>query len=124
MVLGTERSSHQRCSLKKAALKIFHYSQENSVLASLFNKAAGLQACNFIKKRLQACNFIKKRLQHRCFSVNIVKCLRIPISKNICFCTDKTDGTLAGFSSYNSTENKVTQFFFLHLLEFLSSIQN
>ena len=33
---------------------------------SFFNKAAGLLACNFIKKRLQ----------YRCFPVNIVKFLR------------------------------------------------
>ena len=32
------------------------------MLESLFNKIAGLQACNFIKKRLQ----------HSCFPVNIV----------------------------------------------------
>ena len=37
------------------------------MLESLFNKAAGLKACNFIKKRLQ----------HRYFLVNIVKYLRI-----------------------------------------------
>ena len=28
-------------------------------------------------------NFIKKRLQHRCFPVNIAKCLRTPILKNM-----------------------------------------
>ena len=44
------------------------------MLESLFNKAAGLQASNFIKKRLQ----------HRYFPVNIVKFLRTPILKNIC----------------------------------------
>ena len=37
------------------------------MLESLFNKAAGLKARNFIKKRLQ----------HRYFLVNIVKYLRI-----------------------------------------------
>ena len=42
----------------------FRYSQENAVLESLFNKATGLIACNFIKKR------------PRCFPVNITKCLR------------------------------------------------
>ena len=31
--------------------------------------------------KLQA---IKKRLQHRCFPVNIAKCLGAPILKNIC----------------------------------------
>ena len=47
---------------------------------SLFNKVAGLEACDFIKKRPQG----------RCFPVNIAKCLRIPDLKNIykggCFC--------------------------------------
>ena len=37
------------------------------MLEFLFNKVAGLQAYNFIKKRLQ----------HRCFAVNIAKFLRI-----------------------------------------------
>ena len=36
------------------------------VLESLFNKVAGLKACNFIKKRLQ----------YSCFPVNIAKMLR------------------------------------------------
>ena len=35
------------------------------MLESLFNKVAGLKACNFIKKRFQ----------HRCFPVNILKFL-------------------------------------------------
>ena len=42
---------------------------EIPVLESLFNKAAALQVCNFIKKRLQ----------HRCFPVIIAKFLRVPI---------------------------------------------
>ena len=42
-------------------------------LESFFNKAAGFQACNFIKKRLQ----------HRCFAVNIAKFLGTPFLKNI-----------------------------------------
>ena len=37
-----------------------------SMLESLLNKVA----------RLKFCNFIKTRLQHRCFPVNIAKCLR------------------------------------------------
>ena len=59
------KSSHQRCSIKK-----FRSIQRKShVLESLFNKVVGLQASNFIKKRLQ----------HRRFtSVNIVKiCKRL-----------------------------------------------
>ena len=42
------------------------------MLESVFNKVAGLQACNFIKKRLQ----------HRCFPVKFVKFLRTPFSHN------------------------------------------
>ena len=44
------------------------------VLESLSNNAAGLQACNFIKKRLL----------HRCFPVKYMEFLRTPILKNIC----------------------------------------
>ena len=40
----THRSSQQRCSLKKLLWKISQYSQKTSVLESLFNKVAGLQA--------------------------------------------------------------------------------
>ena len=36
------------------------------MLESLFDKVAGLKACNFIKKRLQ----------HKCLAVNIAKFLR------------------------------------------------
>ena len=44
------------------------------MLEFLFNKIAGLKACNFIKKRLQ----------HRLFPVNIAKFLRTAILKSIC----------------------------------------
>ena len=55
-------------------LKILQISQKTLVLESLFNKVAGLKAyCS-----------IKKRLQHRCFLVNIVKCLRTPSLNKIC----------------------------------------
>ena len=57
------RSSHRRCSIKKAALKSFAV---------------------FTGKHQKACNFIKKRLQHNCFPVNIGKFLKTPILKNIC----------------------------------------
>ena len=49
------------------------------VLESLSNNAAGLQACNFIKKRLL----------HRCFPVKYMEFLRTPIFKTSvihCFC--------------------------------------
>ena len=44
------------------------------MLKSLFDKVAGLNVFNFIKKRLQ----------HKCFPVKFAKSLRIPILKNIC----------------------------------------
>ena len=43
------------------------------MLQSLFNKVAGLQACNFIKKKLQ----------NKCFAVKFAKFLRAPIFRNI-----------------------------------------
>ena len=42
------------------------------VLESLFNKVAGLKACNFIKMRFQ----------YRCFPVNFRKFLATPFSQN------------------------------------------
>ena len=53
---------------KKAALKKFTIFTGKHLCRSLFDKVAGLQLCNFIKKRLQ----------HRWFSVKIVKFLRTP----------------------------------------------
>ena len=65
------RSSHYSDSIKKAVRNIH---RKMPLLESLFNKVAGLLACNFIKKRLQ----------HRCFPVNVAKFLRTDILKNIC----------------------------------------
>ena len=62
------RSSHCMCSKDFCNIH-----RKTPVLEYLFNKAADLQTCNFIKKRLQ----------HSCFSVYIPKVLRAPISKNI-----------------------------------------
>ena len=50
------------------------YSLETPVLESLFNKFAGLQARNFITKRLQ----------RRFFPVNIAKLSEASILKDIC----------------------------------------
>ena len=69
----TVRSSYWRFSVKKLLLKILQYLQEMPVLESYFKKVADLKTCNFIKKRPQC----------RCFPVNIVKFLRLPILKNI-----------------------------------------
>ena len=68
------RSSHWKCSTKKAILKHFVIFTGKHLCWGLFlNKVAGHKACNFIKKRLQ----------HRYFLVNIGKCIRRPILKNI-----------------------------------------
>ena len=72
------RTSHQRCSIKKLLLKIWqsitgkHLCWSLFLIKSLFNKD------------LQACNFIKNRLQYGCFPVNIAKSLRAAILKIIC----------------------------------------
>ena len=45
------RSSHQSCSIGKAVLKKFlNINRKTTVLESLFNRVAGLKACNFIKR--------------------------------------------------------------------------
>ena len=68
------RSSHRRCSKKTAILKKFAIFKRKYLRYSLFfNKGAGLQAYNFILKRLQ----------HRCSTVIISKFLRAPILENI-----------------------------------------
>ena len=45
---------------------------------SIFSNAAGLKACNFVKKRLQ----------HRCFPVKFAKILRTPPAAAYEFCSD------------------------------------
>ena len=59
------RSSRSQ-NFSKVFLKFCNIRKKTPVLESLFNKVAGLQACNFIEKRLQ----------QRCFPVNIAKSLR------------------------------------------------
>ena len=66
------KSSHRR--LVKIPKKFHNILRKTPVLETLFNKIAGLQACNFIKKRLQ----------YKCFCMNIAKFLRRPILKSIC----------------------------------------
>ena len=56
--------------LKKLLLNVL----QCSMLGSLFNEAADLNVCIFIRKRLK----------HGCFHVNIAKFLRASILKNIC----------------------------------------
>ena len=59
---------------KKLFIKIFATLTGKHLCWSLFNKVAGLQACNFIKKRLQ----------HRRFPLVKVKFLKTPMMKNLC----------------------------------------
>ena len=66
---------NKRCSIKKTLLKNFAMFTGKHLCWNLcFNKNAGLQTCNFIKKRLQ----------HRCFLDNTAKFLRTAILRNIC----------------------------------------
>ena len=59
---------------KKAALKnLVIFTGKYLSWSLFFNKNAGLQSCNFLKKRLQ----------HRCFPMNVAKFVRIPVLKNI-----------------------------------------
>ena len=59
---------------KECSWKFHEFHRKTYVLDSLFSKAAGLQACNFTKKRLQK----------RCFPVKFAKFLRTRILKDIC----------------------------------------
>ena len=56
----------RRYSIKTYSENFHNIHSKTSVLDSLFYKFAGLQACNFIKKRFQ----------RRCFPVNIAKFFR------------------------------------------------
>ena len=67
------RSSYRRCSIKKAVRNIH---RKTSVLGSLFNKVAGLQVRNSIKKRLQHRKFLRTS-----FLKNI--CERLPLTINL-----------------------------------------
>ena len=61
--------------MKKALLKkLLHIHRKTTVSESLFNKFAGLEACNLLKKRLQ----------HRYYAVNIEQFLKTSIFKSIC----------------------------------------
>ena len=65
------RSIQRRFLLKKVKSCKFH--GKTLALEPLFNKVAGLQAYNFIKRRVR----------HSCFPVKFVKLLRTPILNNI-----------------------------------------
>ena len=58
---------------KMCSEKFRNIPKKKYVVETLFYNVAGIQACNFIKKRLK----------HRCFPVNIAKFSRTPILKSI-----------------------------------------
>ena len=63
------RSSNWRCSVQEGIFKNFtNFTVTQLYWNLLFNKVAGLKACNFIKKRLQ----------RRSFPIKFAKFLRIP----------------------------------------------
>ena len=79
-------SSHQSCSIGKAVLKNFiNIHRKTTVLEALFNRVAGLRACDFIKRDSGPVILLKETetQQHRCFPVNIAKFSRTPILKKI-----------------------------------------
>ena len=63
-----KRHPPERCFIKRLFWKISQYSQEVSVLESIFNKVAGLKTCLL--------------LQRSCFPVNIAKFLRTSTKNN------------------------------------------
>ena len=66
--LKRHRDSCSQMFFKTGVLKNLEISHRKTpVSESIFNKVAGLKACNFIKKRLE----------HRCFPVTIAKFLKI-----------------------------------------------
>ena len=73
-MLGVKlRSSHQRCFVRKGALKNFAKFTGKHLCQNLFfNKVAGLRPETLLKKRLW----------HRCFPVNSAKFLRTPFLQN------------------------------------------
>ena len=66
------RSSDQRCSVRKGALRNFKKLTGKQLWQSLF----------LIKLQVFLQLYLKKRLRHRCFSVNFAKFLRIPFLQN------------------------------------------
>ena len=69
----TDRSSHQRCSVRKSVLRDFAKFAGKHLCQSLFfNKDAGLRLATLLKKILW----------HRCFPVNFTKFLRTPFLQN------------------------------------------
>ena len=67
--MQNDRSSHQRCSMKKGVLRNFtEFTRKHLRQSLFFKKFAGLRPSTLLKKKLW----------YRCFSVNFVKFLRTP----------------------------------------------
>ena len=76
----TNRGSRSQMSFKIGPLKNFKIFTGKHLCWSLFfNKVAGLQACNFIKKRLQ----------RKCFPLNIAKSLRTAFKEHLWWILNK-----------------------------------
>ena len=74
-LLSYTRSSHRRCSVKTSVLRnLANFTSKHQCWSLVFHKVAGLQACNFLKKRLQ----------HLCLRVKFAKLLRTSTLNNIC----------------------------------------
>ena len=70
---GKQLCFHQRCSMKKGALRNFaKFTGKHLCQSLIFNKVAGLRPATLLKKRLW----------HRCFPVNFAKFLRTPFLQN------------------------------------------
>ena len=68
-----DRSSRQRCSIKKGVLRNFtKFTGKHLCQSLLFNKVAGLRPTTLLKRRLW----------RRCFPVSFVKFLRTPFLQN------------------------------------------
>ena len=86
------RSSHWKCSIKKAVFKHFTIFTGKNLCCSLFLRPATL---------------LKKRLKHMCFPTNTVKFLITPILKNTC----KRLLSTSGF--FSSTLRKVATLIYI-----------
>ena len=87
---NNNRSSYQRCSMKKGVLRSFTKFTEKHLCQSLFfNEVADLSSATLLKRRPW----------HMCFPVNFAKFLRTPL--NDCFCN--TNGTFVCHPSLPTT---------------------
>ena len=94
--LFADRSSHQRCSIKKGFLKNFTKFTGKHMYQSLyFHKVTSFRSATLLRKRLW----------HRCFPVNFAKFLRTPFLQS-------TSGRLLLWR-YHGVET-ILHFFHLH----------